>query len=150
MSHTQVILLADDDANDRLLLRRAFEKAGVVNPVFEVCNGAQAIAYLDGQGAYADRGLFPFPRILLLDMNMPEANGLDVLQWIRSKLTTQGLLIIVLSAVQEVRQVNRAYALGANSFLIKPSDEESLNELIHAFRDYWILRNKPPTGRTSF
>src|SRR5688572_12290101 len=118
MPHTQVILLVDDDANDRLLIRRAFDAAGIINPVFEVPDGSKAIAYLAGEGVYANRALFPFPRIILLDLNMPGANGFDVLQWIRSKLTTQGLLIIVLSAAAEIRQINRAYALGANSFLI--------------------------------
>jgi CheY-like chemotaxis protein len=144
MPHSQVILLVDDDRNDRFLLRRAFEVAGVVNAIYEVSDGAKAIAYLGGEGIYADRALFPFPGIILLDLNMPGMSGFDVLQWIRSKLTVQGLLIIVLSRVDEVRQVNRAYALGANSFLTKPGKEEDLHGLITAFRDYWILRNRPP------
>lgn len=144
MPHNRVILLVDDSADDRVLLRRAFTKAGVINPVYEVKTGREAIAYLDGEGHFADRAKFPFPRILLLDLNMPEVDGFGVLEWIRSKLAVGGLLIIILSRIDEIRQVNRAYALGANSFLTKPGPPEEMDGLISSFRDYWILRNKPP------
>jgi CheY-like chemotaxis protein len=140
----QVILLADDDPNDRFLIRRAFQKLGIMNPLFEVHDGAAAIAYLSGEGQYGDRRLFPFPGILLLDLQMPRVDGLEVLEWVRSKLTVPGLLIVVLSRNDELRQVNRAYALGANSFLTKPGSEQELEGLISSFRDYWIIKNKPP------
>lgn len=140
----QTILLADDDPNDRFLIRRSFHKLGIENPLFEVSDGSEAIAYLEGKGPFADRAKYPFPGILLLDLQMPRVDGLQVLQWIRSKLTVPGLLIIVLSRVEEIRQVNRAYALGANSFLTKPGTEEDLLSLVAAFRDYWIMRNNPP------
>src|SRR5688572_12723268 len=120
----QVILLADDDPNDRFLLRRAFHRLGIQNPLFEVCDGAEAIQFLSGEGRYADREAYPFPGILLLDLQMPRVSGLEVLEWVRSKLTIPGLLIIVLSRSDELRQVNRAYALGANSFLTKPGRSE--------------------------
>ena len=142
----QVILLADDDANDRFLVRRAFQRLGIENPLFEVSDGTEAIAYLSGEGQFADRTRYPFPGILLLDLQMPQLGGLDVLEWVRSKLTVPGLLIVVLSRNDEIRQVNRAYALGANSFLTKPGAEEELHGLIASFRDYWIIRNTPPTG----
>jgi CheY-like chemotaxis protein len=140
----QVILLADDDPNDRFLIRRAFERIGIENPLFEVEDGTEAIAYLSGAGEYVDRAKYPFPGILLLDLQMPRVGGLEVLEWIRSKLTIPGLLIVVLSRNDEIRQVNRAYALGANSFLTKPGAEQELESLIASFRDYWILKNKPP------
>lgn len=140
----QVILLVDDDPNDRFLFRRAFERLGIANPLYEVTDGAQAIAYLDGRPPYENRTLFPFPGILLLDLQMPRVGGMEVLEWIRSKLSVAGLLIIVLSRVEEIRQVNRAYALGANSFLTKPSAEQDLHSLVTAFRDYWIIKNKAP------
>ncbi len=140
----QVVLLIDDDPNDRFLIRRSFQKLGIENPLHEVTDGTEAIAYLEGEGKYSDRANYPFPGILLLDLQMPRMDGLQVLEWIRSKLTVPGLLIVVLSRLDEIRQVNRAYALGANSFLTKPGTEEDLHSLIIAFRDYWILKNKPP------
>jgi CheY-like chemotaxis protein len=144
-NRNQVVLLIDDDPNDRFLIRRSFERLGIENPLHEVTDGAQAIAYLEGEDEYSDRAKYPFPGIVLLDLQMPRMDGLQVLQWIRSKLTVSGLLIIVLSRLDEIRQVNRAYALGANSFLTKPGTEQDLHSLITAFRDYWILKNKPPT-----
>ncbi|HUS34352.1 MAG TPA: response regulator [Verrucomicrobiae bacterium] len=142
-SLNQVILLVDDDPNDRFLVRRAFEKLGIQNPLVEVTDGQAAIAYLAGERPYDDRTKYPFPGIILLDLQMPRVDGLAVLEWIRSTIVQPGLLIIVLSRLDEIRQVNRAYALGANSFLTKPGTEQDLFHLIAAFRDYWIVRNKP-------
>jgi CheY-like chemotaxis protein len=142
-NRNQVILLVDDDPNDRFLVRRAFEKLGIQNPLHEVSDGDEAIAYLSGDGPYKDRDKHPFPGILLLDLQMPRVDGLAVLRWIRATPTHAGLLIIVLSRVDEIRMVNSAYALGANSFLTKPGNEQDLHQLISAFRDYWIVRNKP-------
>jgi CheY-like chemotaxis protein len=144
VAENRLILLVDDDSNDRWLLRRAFERAGVLNPIREIWTGAEAIAYLAGEGEFADRNKHPFPAILLLDLNMPGASGFDVLKWIRDKMPRQGLLIVVLSHLDEIRAINRAYSLGANSFLTKPGDEQQLEGLIKSFRDYWLVRNTPP------
>jgi len=143
-NHSQAILLVDDDPNDRYLIRRTFTRLGIENPVIEVGGGAEAIAYLSGQGEYSDRTKYPFPGVLLLDIQMPRIDGLEVLQWIRDKLTAPRLLIIMLSRTDEIRHVNRAYALGANSFLTKPGAESELEGLIKTFSDYWLVRNKPP------
>jgi CheY-like chemotaxis protein len=146
MPSSRTILLVDDSEDDRILLRRAFQKAGVINPVQEVVSGDAAIAYLNGDGPYQDRQKYPFPGILLLDLNMPGKDGFEVLAWVRNKLTVGGLLIIVLSRLDEMRNINRAYALGANSFLTKPGDLMELEGLINSFREYWLTRNKPPTS----
>src|SRR6185436_3856074 len=97
MPQNKAILLVDDNADDRLLLRRAFGKAGIINPLHEVNSGGEAIRYLHGEGDFADRAKYPFPGILPLDLNMPDVDGFGVLQWIRTKMTVQGLLVIVLS-----------------------------------------------------
>lgn len=136
--------MVDDSADDRFLLRRAFFKAGVLNPIMEAKTGREAIAYLSGDGIYSDRSKYPLPSILLLDLNMPGTDGFGVLQWIRDKFPVGGMLIIVLSRLDEIKSINRAYALGANSFLTKPGNAEELDSLIQAFHDYWMLRNKPP------
>lgn len=141
---SSVILIADDSTDDLFLLKRSLQQNAVVNPIQEVRSGRQAIAYLNGEGPFADRAQYPFPGILLLDLHMPDGDGFEVLTWIRNKLTTTGLLIIVLSRLDEIKNINRAYALGAKSFLTKPGDPQELQQLIKAFKDYWILRNKPP------
>ena len=139
-----LILMVDDDANDRFLLRRAFAKIGVLNPVKELDSGAAAIAYLNGDGPFEDRDQFPFPAVLLLDLHMPGTDGFAVLRWIRDKLTVGGLLIVVLSRLDEIKNIERAYQLGANSFLSKPGDFLELEQLIRSFHDYWLVHNRPP------
>ena len=147
MPPQRVILLVDDSEDDRFLLRRSFEKAGIVNPVQEVSSGRKAIEYLKGDGKFGDRAEYPFPGIVLLDLKMPEIDGFEVLEWIRNKLELRGVLIIVLSQLDELRQINRAYALGANSFLMKTGDPKELDGLIRAFKEYWLLKNQAPEIR---
>jgi len=143
MNPNGLILLADDSLDDRLLIRRAFVKAGVVNPICEVGTGMEVMAYLNGEPPYEDREKFPFPAILLLDLYMPAGDGFQVLRWIRNKLVSPNFLIIMLSRSDEIKHVDRAYAMGAHSFLTKGSPED-LQKVIEHFRDFWILKNKGP------
>jgi CheY-like chemotaxis protein len=145
VSRGRVILIADDNPDDLLLLQRAFERVGVINPIQQVRSGGDAIAYLNGDREFSDRNLYPFPGILLLDLRMPHGDGFEVLEWIRNKSLGKGLLIVILSKLGEMKNINRAYALGANSFLVKPGDPLELEQLIRSFSDYWLLRNRPPT-----
>lgn len=148
MPHSRLILLVDDNPDDRFLVRRAMSKAGIVNPVQEAKSGSEAISYLKGESKFSDREKFPFPGIILLDLNMPDVDGFTVLEWMRSKMPVAGALVVVLSRHDEMKQINRAYSLGANSFLTKPGPEKELEGLIVAFRDYWLLRNRPPQIRS--
>jgi CheY-like chemotaxis protein len=144
------ILIVDDSSDDVLLLKRAFKKAGVANPIHWVKSGREAICYLKGIAPFEDRLKNPLPSVILLDLQMPDGDGFDVLQWIRDKFPSGGLLVVVLTRVEELRKINRAYALGANSFLTKPGSSEELHELIRIFSGYWLLNNRmpenPPTG----
>src|SRR5262245_1735495 len=116
------ILLAEDDDNHVALIRRAFQKAGLINPIQVVHDGEEAIAYLKGEGAFANRAEYPLPTLLLLDLKMPRKNGFEVLRWIRQQPTLAALRIVVLTSSQDIRDVNQAYQLGANSFLVKTMD----------------------------
>jgi CheY-like chemotaxis protein len=136
------ILIVDDSSDDLILLKRAFKKAGVGNPIDWVKSGREAIEYL--KLATEGRPAHRLPSVILLDLQMPDGDGFEVLQWIRNKFPNGGLLIVVLTRVEELRAVNRAYALGANSFLTKPGSVEELNELIRIFSGYWLLTNRPP------
>jgi CheY-like chemotaxis protein len=142
---SRVILIAEDDPDDLFLLKRSFSKSGIINPIREVRSGHGVIAYLNGDGAYADRDQYPYPSILLLDINMPNGDGFEVLSWIRNKCPVKGMLVIVLSRLEDISGINRSYALGANSFLTKPGNAEDLQGLIRVFKDYWILRNAAPS-----
>jgi CheY-like chemotaxis protein len=149
MGSAPCILVVDDSSDDFLLLKRAFSKAGVMNPIHWVRSGREAIEYLNGNSTYSDREVYPIPSVILLDLNMPDGDGFDVLTWIRNKYPSGGLLVVVLTRVEEIRKINRAYALGANSFLTKPSNPEELQELVNIFSGYWLLNNhgpKPESG----
>jgi CheY-like chemotaxis protein len=140
--NSRVILLIDDSSDDRFLLKRSISKAGILNPVHEVSSGHEAIQYISGTGKFSDRIKFPSPSILLLDLQMPEGDGFEVLDWIKRKSTVHGLLVIVLTRAEEIRHINKAYALGANSFLTKPGEEKEMDGLISSFREFWLLRNR--------
>jgi CheY-like chemotaxis protein len=144
MSDCSHILLADDDENDVLLMRRAFNKAHLANSLHTVADGEEAIAYLEGQEKFADRGQFPLPGLLLLDLKMPRKNGFEVLRWIRSHPALKRMLVIILTSSKETRDINRAYELGANSYLVKPPDFQDLIKMIKSVEDYWIMLNQQP------
>jgi len=123
-----IILVADDDDLATLLMHTVFERAGFVRPLQFARDGVEAIAYLSGDGVYADRSLYPMPTVLLLDLNMPRKNGFEVLEWIRQQPTLKRLHVYVLSASSQPDDIRRAYELGANSYLVKPGN---LDELMH-------------------
>ncbi len=144
----EVILLAEDNENHVLLIRRAFEQAGLVNPLYVVSDGEEAIAYLKGEGKYANREEYPLPCLLLLDLKMPRRDGFEVLEWLREQPKLSLLRTVVLTTSEELRDVNRAYKLGANSFLTKPVDFRDFVQLTAAIKGYWIwLSRAPEIGR---
>src|ERR1044071_1451459 len=145
MSVDKFILLVEDDPNDVLLLERAFQKAGLRNNLKLVRNGDQAIDYLSGTGIYADRQKFPAPFLLLLDLKMPGTDGVEVLQWARSQQELARLLIVVLTSSNLQSDVDKAYELGANSYLVKPVGFEEMVNLIQRFEVYWTEINRTPS-----
>ena len=142
MNEGQFILLAEDDPNDVLLLERAFRKAGLGELLRVVCDGEEAVDYLAGRGTYADRERFPVPFMLLLDLKMPGIDGFGVLQWLRAQPALKQLLVVVLTSSNLQADVDRAYGLGANSYLIKPIDFEEMVGLILRFEAYWKEINR--------
>ena len=139
-----VILLAEDSEDDVAMMRRAFKKANFLNPLHVVENGEQCIAYLKGEGKYASREEYPLPSLLLLDLKMPRKNGFDVLEWLRQQPSLSSLRVVVLTSSDEIRDVNRAYQLGANSFLVKPLDFSEFVRMTEALKGYWIWLSKAP------
>ncbi len=136
------ILVAEDNVDDLFLLKQAFKKAGIAKPFQAVCDGYEVVAYLQGEGVYADRKLYPFPDLLLLDLNMPCRNGFEVLEWIRSSPHCSRLMVHVITASIRQADVNRVYALGANSYIVKPTRLDELVGFIatlHAWHNYAVL-----------
>lgn len=121
-----IVLLVDDSDVDALLMKTVFERTGFVQPLRFARNGEEAIAYLRGDGLYHDRKRFPFPTVVLLDLNMPRKNGFEVLDWVRHQPALKRLHIYVLSASSRTEDIQRAYDLGANSYLVKPTNLDGL------------------------
>ena len=139
-----LILLAEDREDDVLLIRRAFAEAHVINPLHVVYDGEELIAYLSGQGRYASRADYPLPALLLLDLKMQRKNGFEVLKWLSTQPELKALRVVVLTASDRIQDVNLAYQLGANSFLVKPVDFPQLVELTHALKGYWLWMSRNP------
>jgi CheY-like chemotaxis protein len=144
MPDSAVVLLAEDREDDVLLIRNAFARAHIPNPLYIVRDGDEVISYLKGTGKFANRAEYPLPDLLLLDLKMPRTNGFEVLSWIRSQPSLAALRVLVLTSSDELRDVNQAYNLGANSFLVKPHDFEDFIELSRIIQEYWLHVSKTP------
>ncbi|HEY2083547.1 MAG TPA: response regulator [Verrucomicrobiae bacterium] len=144
MSESAVILLAEDDEDHVVLIRHAFAEADLRNPLYVVWNGEEAIAYLQGTGKYSNRAEYPLPDLLLLDLKMPRVDGFGVLSWIRQQPSLAALRTLVLTSSDDLRDVNRAYQLGANSFLVKPIDFQNVVELSRTIQKYWLKESRAP------
>jgi CheY-like chemotaxis protein len=144
MNDQQSILLVDDSENDLALMRAAFKMANYNIPLQEVRNGEEAIAYLKGEGPYQDRNSFPLPTVMLLDLNMPKQNGFDVLGWVRAQPVLKRLPIIILTASMRSGDLERAFDMGATSFLVKPTTLEALAAMMRCLCDWVQINHFPP------
>jgi len=140
---TNTILQVEDDPNDVFLFQYAMRKAGVTNPIQVASDGQEAIDYLSGTGKFADREKYPLPCLVLLDLKLPYVMGLDVLKWIRQQ-PGPARVVVLLSASGQEADIAAAYRLGANGYLVKPSQALKLPEMARAIRDFWLTQNTPP------
>ena len=138
------ILMVEDDPNDVLLAQRAFQKIRIGNPLHIAGNGEEAIAYLSGKGEFADRAKFPLPVLILLDVKMPRKSGHEVLEWLKAQPTLKRIPVVMLTSSNDPSDVNRAYDLGVNSYLVKPLSFDGLNEIARALSLYWVVVNERP------
>jgi CheY-like chemotaxis protein len=138
------ILLVEDDANDVFFFDRAVKKVGIAHPLHVTQDGQQAIDYLAGNGEFADRARYPKPGLIVLDLNLPVKHGLEVLKWIRQNRDTHTTVVIVLTSSGAELDMHEAYALGANSYLVKPADPTALATVVDAIKTYWLTFNRPP------
>jgi CheY-like chemotaxis protein len=138
------IMLVEDQPSDSLLIRRAFEKSGVENPIQLIEHGDTALSYLEGIGEYQNRTKYPLPIFILLDLKLPGMMGLQLLKWIRMRKELRLIPVVVLTDSENESDIKAAYEAGANSFLRKPGDRNEVSRMIELIQKYWLEQNIVP------
>lgn len=136
--------MVDDSEDNLFLMHAAFEMAQCHHPLQEVHDGEEAIAYLNGEGPYGDRKIFPLPTVMLLDLNMPKKDGFQVLAWVRAQPVLKRLTVIILTASMRREDVELAFDLGASSFLVKPISLGTLAGMMRCLCDWVEINQFPP------
>ena len=144
MKSNASLLVAEDDENDVFFLQRAFQQAKVENPLHVVRDGQEAIDYLSGDGKFSNRTQYPLPHLFILDLKMPRKTGLDVLGWLYEQSELRCLPVLVLSSSSQRTDIERAYELGANGFVLKPASLEKRVELAKLIGAFWLDFNEAP------
>jgi CheY-like chemotaxis protein len=138
------ILLVEDNRNDAELTIRALIKNKIANNITHLKDGAQALDFLFGKGEYLGRDLNNKPRLILLDLKMPKVDGLEVLKKIKEDSETKIIPVVMLTSSKEHPDIEKAYALGANSYIVKPVDFDGFANAIKELGLYWLLLNQNP------
>ena len=138
------ILLVEDNPNDVELALHALKKNNLTNHIQVVRDGAEALEFLFGSGAYAGREVNHTPKVILLDLKLPKVDGLEVLRRIKSDERTRLIPVVVLTSSREERDIVESYRLGVNSYITKPVDFEQFTEAVRQLGLYWLLLNQPP------
>ncbi len=142
------VLLVEDDPNDVLLMQRAFRKAQIDAALNVVADGELAANYILGKNQFNNRSEHPFPSLVLLDLKLPRKSGLEVLEIVRGQATSlKRLPVVMMTSSRQPMDINRAYDLGANSYLVKPGGFDALLEMVKTFSQYWFVYNQCPDVR---
>ena len=142
--HEHVILLVEDNSSDEELTLRALRKSKIMNEVIVTRDGSEALDFLLGKGSYAGRDTNDVPQVVLLDLNLPKISGIDVLRAIRENEATKPLPVVILTSSKEDKDLSACYALGANSYIVKPVDFVQFAESVRQLGMYWLILNQPP------
>lgn len=143
MEH-RYILLVEDNPDDELLTMRALHAGQVANDIVVTRDGAEAVDYLFGSGAYTGRSVDDVPELILLDLKLPKLDGIEVLQRIRADERTCNLPVVILTSSDEESDILQSYQRGANSYIRKPVDIEQFTEAVKQLKLYWLVLNVPP------
>ncbi|VVB91873.1 putative methanogenesis regulatory protein FilR2 [uncultured archaeon] len=138
------ILLVEDNPNDAELALRALRKHNLANKIHLVKDGAEALEFIFGNGAYAGRNIGNKPKVIFLDLKLPKVDGLEVLRKVKSDERTKTIPIVVLTSSHEERDLVESYKFGVNSYIVKPVDFDKFIQAVAQLGMYWMLLNKQP------
>lgn len=138
------VLLVEDNLSDAELTIRALRKQNLANNLIHLKNGAEALDYLFAQGDYAQRDMHRTPKVILLDLKMPKIDGLEVLARIRADERTRNIPVVVLTSSKEDPDIEACYALGVNSYIVKPVEFDKFLKAVSDLGFYWLLLNQVP------
>ncbi len=138
------ILLVEDNQNDAELAIRELKKHNMTNNLVHATDGEEALEFIFGTGKYSGRNINNPPKLILLDIQMPKINGIEVLEKIKSDPHTKAIPVVMLTSSKEDPDIKKCYALGANSYVVKPLNFEGFAEAIKNLGFYWLLLNQPP------
>jgi len=138
------VLLVEDNEDDVLFVRRAFRQAKLDAALHVAADGDEAVSHLSGEGDYADRQRHPLPTLVLLDIKLPRRGGLEVLGWLRGHPGLRRIPVVMLTSSAERSDVNEAYGLGANGYLVKPVEYDGLLGLVRTLGLYWLVVSELP------
>jgi CheY-like chemotaxis protein len=138
------ILLVEDNVDDAELTIRALKKRNLANKLVHVPDGAEALEYIFGTGAYAGRDTQESPKVILLDLKLPKVDGLEILREIKSDQRTKTIPVIVMTSSKEQLDWVECHKLGVDSFVVKPVDFDSFSKAVSKLGCYWVLLNHPP------
>lgn len=138
------ILLVEDNPDDIDLALYALRRHQLANHIHVVRDGVEALDFIFCQGKYLDRSSTQNPKLILLDLNMPKLNGLEVLEAIRANPDTAGIPVVILTTSKEESDLVESYRLGVNSYIVKPVDFEQFSDVVRQLGFYWLLLNERP------
>jgi CheY-like chemotaxis protein len=142
MKRDETILLVEDNPDDELLTRRALKRSNVCNEVVVARDGVEALDYLFATGAYEGRSSVAMPQVILLDLDLPKVDGLEVLRRIRSDVRTRRLPTIILTSSEDQQDLVGGYGLGANGYIRKPLDLAQFRAAVQQLGLYWVVLNE--------
>ncbi|HUW39387.1 MAG TPA: response regulator [Rectinemataceae bacterium] len=142
------VLLVEDNPQDADLAKRAFKKKNLANHLHWVEDGEEALDFLFRRGRYADRSQSRNPKVVMLDLKLPKVDGLEVLEAIKKDERTKSIPVVIVTSSRQDPDIARAYALGANSYVVKPIDFDQFAEAMINLGYYWLLINQPPAERS--
>ena len=138
------ILFAEDSTDDAMLTVRALKKSGLTNKIQHVKDGVEALEFIYCKGAYTSRNIKQHPKLILLDLKMPKLSGMEVLEKIKSDPHLRSIPIVILTSSKEDPDITKCYALGANSYIVKPVESENFFHALKELGFYWLIHNQPP------